>query len=82
MWPAGRMLPPTSLVQLLWISSNLTFLIFLNIFFWCMLHLATCIFSFFYNKPELDARIDPGMTLAPFSSSILDETRFEPTTFE
>ncbi len=54
----------------------------LKIFFWCMLHLATCIFSFFYNKPELDARIDPGMTLAPFSSSILDETRFEPTTFE
>jgi len=37
---------------------------------------------FFYNEPELDAEINPGMGLAPFSSSILDETRFEPTTFQ
>ncbi len=37
---------------------------------------------FFYNEPELGAsRIDPGMALTPFPSSILDELRFEPTTF-
>jgi len=47
-----------------------------------MSHLSTCIFLFFYNEPELDARIDPGMAFTPFPSSILDETRFEPTTFE
>jgi len=37
-------------------------------------------FLFFYNEPELGAGIDPGMALTPFPSSILDETRFEPTT--
>jgi hypothetical protein len=37
-------------------------------------------FLFFYN--ERDARIDPGMALTPFSSSILDETIFERTTFQ
>ncbi len=35
-----------------------------------MPHLATCIFSFFYNEPELVVGIDPGMTLTPLSSSI------------
>ncbi len=39
-------------------------------------------FLFFYNEPELGAEINPGMALAPFPSSILDETRFEPTTFQ
>jgi len=36
---------------------------------------------FFYNETELGARIDPGMALTPFSSSILDDIIFEPTTF-
>ncbi len=53
---------------------------FFNIFFGVP-HLATCIFLFFYNEPGLGAGIDPGMILTPFPSSILDEARFEPTTF-
>jgi len=44
-------------------------------------HLTTYIFLFFYNQPDLGAGIDPGMALTLFPSSILDETRFEPTTF-
>jgi hypothetical protein len=32
------------------------------------------------NEPELGAGIDPGMSCNPFPSSILDKTRFEPTT--
>jgi len=32
------------------------------------------------NEPDLGAGIDAGMALTPFPSSILDETRFEPTT--
>jgi hypothetical protein len=32
-------------------------------------------------EPELGAGKDPGMAFTPFSSSILDEIRFEPTTF-
>ncbi len=39
-------------------------------------------FLFFNNEPELAAEINPGMALAPFPSSILDETRFKPTTFQ
>ena len=35
-----------------------------------MPHLATCIFLFFYNEPELGVEIDPGMALAPLPSSI------------
>ncbi len=35
-----------------------------------MPHLATCIFLFFYNEPELGAGIDPGMALTPLPSSI------------
>ncbi len=30
----------------------------------------TCIFLFFYNKPELGVGIDPGMALTPLPSSI------------
>jgi len=41
----------------------------------------TVFFLFFYNEPELGVGIDPGMALTPFSSGILEETRFEPTTF-
>ncbi len=33
-------------------------------------HLATCIFLFFFNEPELDVGIDPGMALTPLPSSI------------
>jgi hypothetical protein len=33
-------------------------------------HLATCIFLFFYNEPELGVGIDPGMALTPLPSSI------------
>jgi len=33
-------------------------------------HLATCIFLFFYNEPELGVGIDPGMALTPLLSSI------------
>ncbi len=35
-----------------------------------MPHLATCIFLFFYNEPELGVEIDPGMALTPLPSSI------------
>jgi len=44
-------------------------------------HLATCTFLIFYNEPELGAVIDSGMALTPFPYSILEETRFKPTTF-
>jgi hypothetical protein len=33
-------------------------------------HLATCIFLFFCNEPELGVGIDPGMALTPLPSSI------------
>jgi len=33
-------------------------------------HLATCIFLFFYNEPELGVGIDSGMALTPLPSSI------------
>jgi len=33
-------------------------------------HLATCIFLFFYNEPELGVGIDPGMAWTPLPSSI------------
>ncbi len=35
-----------------------------------MPHLATCIFLFSYNEPELGVGIDPGMALTPLPSSI------------
>ncbi len=33
-------------------------------------HLATCIFLFFYNEPELGVEIDPGLALTPHPFSI------------
>jgi len=33
-------------------------------------HLATCIFLFFYNEPELGVGIDSGVALTPLPSSI------------
>jgi hypothetical protein len=44
-------------------------------------HLATYIFLNFQTKPELGAGFDRGMAFTPFPSSLLDETRFEPTIF-
>ncbi len=35
-----------------------------------MPNLATCIFLFYHNEPELGVEIDPGMALTPLSSSI------------
>ncbi len=35
-----------------------------------MPHLATCIFLFFYNEPELGVGINPGMALTPLPSCI------------
>ncbi len=35
-----------------------------------MPHLATCIFLFFYNEPELGVGINPGFALTPPPSSI------------
>jgi len=34
-----------------------------------------------FSEPVLGWEIDSGMILTPFSSSILDEARFEPTAF-
>jgi len=34
-------------------------------YFFGVPHLATCIFLFFYNEPELGVEIDPGMALTP-----------------
>ena len=39
-------------------------------YFFGVPHLATCIFLFFYNEPELGVGIDPGMALTPLPSSI------------
>jgi len=41
-----------------------------NTFFFGLPHLATCIFLFFYNEPELGVGIDPGMALTPLPSRI------------
>ncbi len=38
--------------------------------FFCVPHLAACIFLFFYNEPELGVEIDPGMALTPLPSRI------------
>jgi hypothetical protein len=40
-----------------------------NIFFGVP-HLATCIFFFFYDEPELGVGIDPGMAFTPLPSRI------------
>jgi hypothetical protein len=39
-------------------------------YFFRVPHLATCIFLFFYNEPELGGEINPGMALTPLPSSI------------
>jgi len=39
-------------------------------YFFGVPHLATCIFLFFYNEPELGVGIDPGMALTSLPSSI------------
>jgi hypothetical protein len=44
--------------------------------------LSTYIFQYYPIKAELGAGINPGMDFTPFSSSILDEMRFKPTTFK
>jgi len=45
-------------------------------YFFGVPHLATCIFLFFYNEPELGVEIDPGIALTPLPSSIgRDRTR-------
>jgi len=59
---------------------------FINIFFLKYLFLvdpfvSLYFFLFCYNDPELGAGINPGMALTSFCF-ILDETRFEPTTFQ
>jgi len=59
-------------------SSNIT--LFSKIFFGVP-HLATCVFLIFKQLTVLGARIDLGMAYTPFPGSILNETRFEPTTF-
>ncbi len=43
-------------------------------------HLATYIFLNFQIEPELSSGINPGMAFTPFPFTILDETRFKPTT--
>ena len=55
--------------------------IFINILLVCSIW-QPVFFLIFYNEPELGAGIDPVMALTPFSSSILDEMSFEPTTFQ
>jgi len=45
-------------------------------------HLATCIFLFFYNEPELGVGIDPGMALTPLSSSIGQGSNPQPSDHE
>ncbi len=44
-------------------------------------HLAAYIFLNFQIELELCEGINPGIAFTPFPSSILDEMRFEPTTF-
>jgi hypothetical protein len=52
-----------------------------KIFCWCAPFGYLYFSYFFYNELQLGAGIDPDMTLTPFSSSILDKTRFKPITF-
>jgi hypothetical protein len=37
--------------------------------------------SLFSNEPELGTEIESGIVMTPFPYSIVDETRFEPTTY-
>jgi len=44
---------------------------FFKYFLLCPINFGSMYFSYFiYNKPELGARINPGMALTPFSPSI------------
>jgi len=45
-------------------------------------HLATCIFLFFYNEPELGVGIGPGMALTPLPSSIGQGSNSQPSDCE
>ncbi len=47
-----------------------------------MSHLATCIFLFFYNEPELGVGIDPDMALTPFPSRIGQQSNPRPSDHE
>jgi len=40
------------------------------------------LFFLYSNESELGAGIDPDKALTPFPSRILDEARYEPTTFQ
>jgi len=44
-------------------------------------HFPSSVVRLYYNQLMLGAEIDPGMDLTPFPSSVLNMTRFEPTTF-
>jgi len=59
---------------------NYISIVFFNIHFFGLPHLATCIFFFFYNEPELGVGINPGMALNQFHLA-LDWTGIKPTTF-
>jgi hypothetical protein len=45
-------------------------------------YLATCIFLFFYNEPELGVGIDPGMAFTPLPSSIGQGSNPRPSDYE
>jgi len=45
-------------------------------------HLATCIFFYFYNEPELGVGIDPSMALTPLLSSIGQGSNPQPSDHE
>jgi hypothetical protein len=63
------------------VSSALNVINLLNIFFcWCA-PFGYLYFLYFSNEPEMGTEIDSGMVMKPFPSSLLDETRFEPTTY-
>jgi len=64
--------------QGIWFWAPFGFITFFKIFFFGVPHLATYIF---FKFTRMGALIDPGMALIPFPSSILNETRFKPTTF-
>ncbi len=55
---------------------------FKKIIFLGLPHLATFIFLFFYNEPELGVGIDPGMALTPLLSSIGQGSNPQPSDHE
>ncbi len=61
--------PPSEefLLKVIILALNISFL---SKYFFGVPHLATCIFLFFYNEPELGVRINPGMALTPLPFSI------------